>query len=161
MGRPSRPRRSARTRTRSADRPKNGRAAPHGAALLHEAQIELVANLLGDIDRVFLVPLGEEHDLDTRAVSREDLLLDAADRQHPSGEGDLAGHGDVVARRTVREGGDQGRGHGHARRGAVLRDRSGRDVHVVIDLHAGPADATIWTNDLTHDYVHENSAYST
>ena len=25
---------------------------------------------------------------------------------------------------------------------------------------AGKA-ATIWTNDLTHDYVHENSAYST
>ena len=23
------------------------------------------------------------------------------------------------------------------------------------------AAATIWTNDLTHDYVHENSAYST
>ncbi len=25
---------------------------------------------------------------------------------------------------------------------------------------AGEAEATIWTNDLTHDYVHENSAYS-
>ena len=36
-----------------------------------------------------------------------------------------------------------------------------REVHVVIDLHAGDATATIWTNDLTHDYVHENSAYST
>ena len=38
---------------------------------------------------------------------------------------------------------------------------AGRDVHVQIDLHAGEATATIWTNDLTHDYVHENSAYST
>lgn len=36
-----------------------------------------------------------------------------------------------------------------------------REVHVVIDLHAGDAEATCWTNDLTHDYVHENSAYST
>jgi len=36
----------------------------------------------------------------------------------------------------------------------------GRDVVVVIDLDAGTASATIWTNDLTHDYVHENSAYS-
>ncbi|WP_024288670.1 bifunctional glutamate N-acetyltransferase/amino-acid acetyltransferase ArgJ [Cellulomonas sp. KRMCY2] len=36
-----------------------------------------------------------------------------------------------------------------------------REVHVEIDLHAGPAAATVWTNDLTHDYVHENSAYST
>lgn len=41
-----------------------------------------------------------------------------------------------------------------------LVDLSGRAVDVVIDLHAGEATATIWTNDLTHDYVHENSAYS-
>lgn len=39
-------------------------------------------------------------------------------------------------------------------------DLSGREVEVVIDLHAGEASATILTNDLTHDYVHENSAYS-
>ncbi|MFC8969754.1 bifunctional glutamate N-acetyltransferase/amino-acid acetyltransferase ArgJ [Streptomyces sp. NPDC057094] len=35
-----------------------------------------------------------------------------------------------------------------------------REVHVVADLAAGDATATIWTNDLTADYVHENSAYS-
>jgi glutamate N-acetyltransferase / amino-acid N-acetyltransferase len=36
-----------------------------------------------------------------------------------------------------------------------------RQIDVEIDLHAGDATATVWTNDLTHDYVHENSAYST
>ncbi len=41
-----------------------------------------------------------------------------------------------------------------------LVDLSGRDVTVVIDLQAGSESATIWTNDLTHEYVHENSAYS-
>ena len=35
-----------------------------------------------------------------------------------------------------------------------------REVRVEVDLHAGSATATVWTNDLTHDYVHENSAYS-
>jgi glutamate N-acetyltransferase/amino-acid N-acetyltransferase len=40
-------------------------------------------------------------------------------------------------------------------------DLSGRDVHVLVDLHAGPATATVWTNDLSLAYVHENSAYST
>ncbi|MEX0913457.1 MAG: bifunctional glutamate N-acetyltransferase/amino-acid acetyltransferase ArgJ [Demequina sp.] len=39
-------------------------------------------------------------------------------------------------------------------------DLSGREVVVTVDLHAGTAEATVWTNDLTHDYVHENSAYS-
>ncbi len=42
-----------------------------------------------------------------------------------------------------------------------LVDLTDREVHVVVDLHAGPESATVWTNDLTHDYVHENSAYST
>lgn len=36
-----------------------------------------------------------------------------------------------------------------------------REVHVLVELHAGDAEVTMWTNDLTHDYVHENSAYST
>jgi glutamate N-acetyltransferase/amino-acid N-acetyltransferase len=40
-------------------------------------------------------------------------------------------------------------------------DLSRRDVHVVIDLHAGDAAATVRTNDLSLAYVHENSAYST
>jgi glutamate N-acetyltransferase / amino-acid N-acetyltransferase len=39
-------------------------------------------------------------------------------------------------------------------------DLTPRDVHVLIDLKVGDATATILTNDLTHDYVHENSAYS-
>jgi len=52
------------------------------------------------------------------------------------------------------------------RAGGVGEDRSlidmtARELHVMVDLHAGTDTATIWTNDLTHDYVHENSAYST
>lgn len=52
------------------------------------------------------------------------------------------------------------------RAGGVGEDRSGvdmshREVKVEVCLHAGEADATVLTNDLTHDYVHENSAYST
>jgi len=50
--------------------------------------------------------------------------------------------------------------------GAVGDDRSGvdlsgREVRITVDLHAGDATVTVWTNDLTADYVHENSAYST
>jgi glutamate N-acetyltransferase/amino-acid N-acetyltransferase len=40
-------------------------------------------------------------------------------------------------------------------------DLSGRDVVVDVNLHAGGASATIWTNDLTYDYVKENAEYST
>jgi glutamate N-acetyltransferase/amino-acid N-acetyltransferase len=41
-----------------------------------------------------------------------------------------------------------------------LVDMSGREVTITIDLRAGDASATVWTNDLTAAYVHENSAYS-
>ncbi|GAA1468736.1 bifunctional glutamate N-acetyltransferase/amino-acid acetyltransferase ArgJ [Microbacterium thalassium] len=39
-------------------------------------------------------------------------------------------------------------------------DLAPRAVSLVIDLKVGTASAVILTNDLTHDYVHENSAYS-
>lgn len=51
--------------------------------------------------------------------------------------------------------------------GGVGQDRSlvdlaaNRDVTIEIDVHAGDQIVELWTNDLTHDYVHENSAYST
>jgi len=52
------------------------------------------------------------------------------------------------------------------RGGAAGDDRSKvdlrpRDVTITIDLSAGPHSATIHTTDLTAEYVHENSAYST
>ena len=41
-----------------------------------------------------------------------------------------------------------------------LVDLTGREVKVTVDLAAGSSSATVWTNDLTPGYVHENSAYS-
>lgn len=42
-----------------------------------------------------------------------------------------------------------------------LVDLSGSEIRIVIDLKAGSSTATILTNDLSHAYVHENSAYAT
>ena len=39
-------------------------------------------------------------------------------------------------------------------------DLTPRKTHVLIELFVGEHTATVRTNDLTHDYVHENSAYS-
>ncbi|MEV0700121.1 bifunctional glutamate N-acetyltransferase/amino-acid acetyltransferase ArgJ [Saccharopolyspora sp. NPDC050389] len=49
--------------------------------------------------------------------------------------------------------------------GTKARDRSeadlsGRAIEIVVDLHLGEHAATILTTDLSHDYVEENSAYS-
>src|SRR3712207_3868985 len=42
-----------------------------------------------------------------------------------------------------------------------LVDLTGRAITIDVDLRAGTDEATIWTNDLSLAYVHENSAYST
>ncbi|MBT2396926.1 bifunctional glutamate N-acetyltransferase/amino-acid acetyltransferase ArgJ [Streptomyces sp. ISL-100] len=39
-------------------------------------------------------------------------------------------------------------------------DLSGRQITITIDLRSGDESAVIWTNDLTAEYIHENSAYS-
>ncbi|RSN32412.1 bifunctional ornithine acetyltransferase/N-acetylglutamate synthase [Amycolatopsis sp. WAC 04169] len=39
-------------------------------------------------------------------------------------------------------------------------DLSGRDIQIVVDLGLGEGGATIYTTDLSHAYVEENSAYS-
>jgi glutamate N-acetyltransferase/amino-acid N-acetyltransferase len=51
------------------------------------------------------------------------------------------------------------------RDGAAAEDRakcdlSAREVTITVDLGAGEHEATVWSNDLTAAYVHENSAYS-
>ncbi|WP_053672925.1 bifunctional glutamate N-acetyltransferase/amino-acid acetyltransferase ArgJ [Streptomyces sp. NRRL B-1140] len=42
----------------------------------------------------------------------------------------------------------------------ALVDMTGREVRITVDLAEGADHAVVWTNDLTADYVHENSEYS-
>lgn len=76
------------------------------------------------------------------AVGTADAEFDAFDL-------DVTLNGILVARSS---------GPGESR---TLVDLSGPQVEIIIDLKSGPESATIMTNDLSHDYVHENSAYAT
>ena len=49
--------------------------------------------------------------------------------------------------------------HGGAGRDRSEVDMTPREVHIDIDLNAGDAQATVWTDDLTHEYVHINADY--
>ncbi|MBT1172910.1 bifunctional glutamate N-acetyltransferase/amino-acid acetyltransferase ArgJ [Bifidobacterium sp. MA2] len=49
--------------------------------------------------------------------------------------------------------------HGGAGRDRSEVDMTPREVHIDIDLNAGDAEATVWTDDLTHEYVHINADY--
>ena len=101
-----------------------------------------------------------------RAVSRSNLLKCAIHGQDPNWGRVLSAIGTTGAVFEP-DGVDvaingvwvcRGGGIGDPREGV---DMSGRVVRIDVDLHSGTHDATIWTNDLTADYVHENSAYAT
>lgn len=49
--------------------------------------------------------------------------------------------------------------HGGAGRDRSEVDMTPREVHIDIALNAGDASATVWTDDLTHEYVHINADY--
>ena len=104
--------------------------------------------------------------LAARAVSRSNLLKCAIHGEDPNWGRILSAVGTVPAAFEP-ENVDvaindvwvcHGGGVGESR---DLVDMSGRLVEIVVDLGAGSAEASVLTNDLTADYVHENSAYST
>jgi glutamate N-acetyltransferase/amino-acid N-acetyltransferase len=144
------------------------------AAAVHEVCADLARQLIGDAEgaskdiRIDVVNAATEDDAVTvgRAVSRSNLLKCAIHGEDPNwgrvisaaGTTDAVFDPSVIAVAIndvwVCRGGAPG-----APRDDV--DMSGREVVITVDLSAGSASASIWTNDLTALYVHENSAYST
>jgi glutamate N-acetyltransferase/amino-acid N-acetyltransferase len=100
-----------------------------------------------------------------RAIARNNLLKCALFGNDPNWGRVLAAIGTTKARFEPDEIDVSINGVQVCRAGAAGEDRSrvdlsGRDIAIVVDLKAGPHSATIWTNDLSHAYVEENSAYS-
>ena len=101
-----------------------------------------------------------------RAVSRSNLLKCAIHGEDPNWGRILSAVGTTAADFEPAEVDVAINGVWVCRAGGVGEDRdlvdlSGREVRIQIDLGAGDDRATLWTNDLTADYVHENSAYAT
>ena len=101
-----------------------------------------------------------------RAIARSNLLKCALHGEDPNWGRVLSAVGTTVGGvRPRRRSTSRSTASGSAAAGAAGEDRAlvdltGREIAIVVDLHAGAAAATVWTNDLTAEYVHENSAYS-
>lgn len=101
-----------------------------------------------------------------RAVSRSNLVKTALYGADPNWGRILSAVGTTSAAFEPDELAVSVNGVWVCRNGSAAEDRSkvdlsGRAVHIVVDLGAGDEAATVWTNDLSVAYVHENSAYST
>ena len=101
-----------------------------------------------------------------RAISRSNLLKCAIHGQDPNWGRVLSAMGTTSARFEPDQVDVGINGIWVCRNGGIgddrnLIDMSGREVTIDVQLRAGAHAATVWTNDLTAEYVHENSAYST
>ena len=142
-------------------------------AALTDVCLDLAAQLIQDAEgashtiAVTTVNAASERDAEvvSRSVARSNLFKTAIFGNDPNWGRVLAAVGTTDAafepdRLNVSMNGVQICRNGGIGDSRDLVDLTGRDVTVEIDLAAGSASATIWTNDLTHEYVHENSAYS-
>jgi glutamate N-acetyltransferase/amino-acid N-acetyltransferase len=101
-----------------------------------------------------------------RSIARNNLLKCALFGNDPNWGRVLAAIGTTGAefdpdRLDVAMNGVQICRNGAAGEDRGLVDLSGRQIVITVDLNAGDSGAVIWTNDLSHAYVEENSAYST
>jgi glutamate N-acetyltransferase/amino-acid N-acetyltransferase len=100
-----------------------------------------------------------------RAIARSNLLKCAIHGEDPNWGRVLSAIGTTAAAFEPDRLGVAINGVWVCRNGSVGEDRDlvdmrFREVVITADLAAGEESAVIWTNDLTADYVHENSAYS-
>ena len=139
-------------------------------AACHDLAQQLVADAEGATKQIAIEVTGAATEDDAvevgRSVARNNLVKTALFGNDPNWGRILAAVG--TTERGVRAGpgrrGDQRRlgvPFRRRRRGPVQGgpDRPGRD-HPGRTCTPAPTAATIWTNDLSHAYVHENSAYS-
>jgi glutamate N-acetyltransferase / amino-acid N-acetyltransferase len=135
----------------------------------HDLAQQLVGDAEGATKEVAIDVVGAATEDDAvevgRSVARSNLVKTALFGNDPNWGRILASVGTTTAAFEPDEVDVAVNGVWLCRGGAAAEDRSkadlsARDVTIRIDLHAGDATATIWTNDLSHAYVHENSAYS-
>jgi glutamate N-acetyltransferase/amino-acid N-acetyltransferase len=131
-------------------------------------QLQLDAEGAGKAIAIEVVGAASERDAETvgRAVARSALLKCAIAGQDPNWGRVLAAVGTTDAvfepdKLNVAINGIWVCRNGYAADDRAKVDLAPRDVTITIDLAAGPDSATIATTDLTVEYVHENTAYST
>ncbi len=139
-------------------------------AACHDLAQQLIADAEGATKQIAIEVVGAAGEDDAvevgRSVARNNLVKTALFGNDPNWGRILAAVGTTAAEFEPDAIDVAVNGIWVCRGGAAAEDRSkvdltGRDVTIRIDLHAGATEATVWTNDLSHAYVHENSAYST
>lgn len=139
-------------------------------AVCHDLGQQLLADAEGAAHDIAVEVVGAETEADAlqvaRAITASNLFKCAVFGRDPNWGRALAALGTTDAAFDPDRVDVSFNGVMVCRAGGIGEDRSlvdlaPRAVHVLVDLHAGSETATVWTNDLTYDYVKENAEYST
>ena len=131
---------------------------------------QLIADAEGSTKTVAIEVVGAVTEIDAvevaRACARNNLLKCAIFGGDPNWGRVLAAVGTAQAKLNPLDIDVTLNGVKVAKSSAPFEDRNqvsfaDRLVTIQVDLKVGSASATVFTNDLSHDYVHENSAYAT
>jgi glutamate N-acetyltransferase/amino-acid N-acetyltransferase len=131
---------------------------------------QLIADAEGSTKTVAIEVIGADTEVEAvdvaRACARNNLLKCAIFGGDPNWGRVLAAVGTAQAKINPLDIDVTLNGVKVAKSSAPFEDRNqvsfaDRLVTIKIDLKVGSASATVFTNDLSHDYVHENSAYAT
>lgn len=131
---------------------------------------QLIADAEGSTKTVAIEVVGAVTEIDAvevaRACARNNLLKCAIFGGDPNWGRVLAAVGTAQAKLNPLDIDVTLNGVKVAKSSAPFEDRNqvsfaDRLVTIQVDLKVGNASATVFTNDLSHDYVHENSAYAT
>ena len=131
---------------------------------------QLIADAEGSTKTVAIEVIGADTEAEAvdvaRACARNNLLKCAIFGGDPNWGRVLAAVGTAQAKINPLDIDVTLNGVKVAKSSAPFEDRNqvsfaDRLVTIKIDLKVGSASATVFTNDLSHDYVHENSAYAT
>ncbi|MGO4417403.1 bifunctional glutamate N-acetyltransferase/amino-acid acetyltransferase ArgJ [Streptomyces sp. MCAF7] len=148
-------------------------AAEEFAEAVREVCADLARQLIGDAEgaskdiRIEVVGAASEDDAVEvgRSIARNNLLKCAIHGEDPNWGRVLSAIGTTSATFDPDQLNVAINGVWVCKNGSVGEDRDlvdmrFREVRITADLAAGGESAVIWANDLTADYVHENSAYS-
>jgi glutamate N-acetyltransferase/amino-acid N-acetyltransferase len=138
-------------------------------AVCHDLAQQLIADAEGATKHISITVEGADSESDAvevgRVVARNNLVKTALFGNDPNWGRILAAVGTTRAKFEPDRIDVAINGVWICKGGAAAEDRSkvdlsGKDVSIVVNLREGEMAATIWTTDLSHAYVHENSAYS-
>jgi glutamate N-acetyltransferase/amino-acid N-acetyltransferase len=138
-------------------------------AVCHDLAQQLIADAEGATKHIAITVEGSASEADAvevgRTIARNNLVKTALFGNDPNWGRILAAVGTTQAKFEPDRVDVAVNGVWVCKGGAAAEDRSkvdlsGRDATVTVNLREGEISATIWTTDLSHAYVHENSAYS-